>query len=147
MRERHGMTNTRIWNIWDNMIGRCNNSGHGSYQWYGAKGISVCKRWMTFENFYQDMGDPPTSLHTLDRKKNNVGYCLENCKWSTSKEQGRNRANNHLITFNGETRTCVEWAEVLGINASTIQTRLSRGHSVEIALTVGSIKNVKKGGI
>lgn len=66
---------------------------------------------------------------TLDRINNNKGYSKENCKWSTRKEQVRNRSNTVLITHNGEKRTLGEWSEILNTKYGTLYTRYSRkGH-------------------
>jgi len=72
------------------MLQRCSNPNDSGYCWYGGRGITVCKRWHTFENFYADMGDPPSGL-TLDRKDNDGNYEKRNCKWSTPAEQRLNQ--------------------------------------------------------
>lgn len=72
------------------MVRRCTNPKHKKYRHYGGRGITVCAKWMTFENFYSDMGDPPSGL-TLERKNNELGYSLDNCIWATYSDQNRNR--------------------------------------------------------
>ena len=86
----HGMSKTRAYSIWENMKQRCQNPNSTGYHYWGGAGIGVCDRWQKFENFYADMGEPPDGL-TLDRKDNDKGYSLENCKWSTRLEQVHNR--------------------------------------------------------
>jgi len=86
----HGKTGTRVWNIWAGMLGRCYVKTSGSYRDYGARGITVCERWKTFENFYVDMGDPPDK-HSIDRINNDGNYEPGNCRWATSKEQRANQ--------------------------------------------------------
>ena len=73
------------------MIGRCHNPNHSMYPTYGQRGITVCDRWRTFENFYVDMGDKPSSGHSIDRKDNSAGYSKENCHWVTRSVQNQNR--------------------------------------------------------
>jgi hypothetical protein len=84
------MTETRVYSIWENMISRCENSNNFSYYLYGARGIKVCERWKSFENFYSDMGDPPEK-YSIDRIDPNLGYCPENCRWASSMEQSKNK--------------------------------------------------------
>lgn len=81
----------REYKTWHNMIQRCNNPKNSHYKDYGARGITVCQSWLSFENFISDMGDAPSEKHTLDRADNNIGYCKENCLWATRSEQGVNR--------------------------------------------------------
>lgn len=130
----HGKTNTKIYRIWWAMLERCGNLSHASWAHYGGRGISVCERWKTFENFYADMGDRPEGK-TLDRINVNGNYEPGNCRWATHIEQGNNRRNNRFITHNGETKTVREWERVFGFETNIIASRLRRGWSEEDALT------------
>ena len=87
----HGMSRTRIYRTWQGMHERCYNSKRANHKNYGGRGVAVCERWHTFENFYADMGDKPSPKHSLDRINNDGDYCLDNCKWSTPQEQIRNQ--------------------------------------------------------
>jgi hypothetical protein len=86
----HGMSRTRVHNIWKSMRQRCSNPNHVAYANYGGRGITVCERWQAFLNFYADMGDPPPGL-SIDRINNDSGYESSNCKWPSRSEQCRNR--------------------------------------------------------
>lgn len=87
---KHGLYGSKAHAVWRAMMQRCYDKNQWHWKYYGGRGIKVCKRWHKFENFYEDMGDPPLGL-TLDRKNNDNGYSKRNCRWSSRKEQANNR--------------------------------------------------------
>lgn len=119
---------------WAAMRERCLNPNHSHYARYGGRGIAICDQWGDFDNFLMDMGERPNGK-SLDRIDNNEDYSPDNCTWSTPKEQGRNRKDNRLLTFRGETRCLIEWSEITGIKKTTLKERLNRGWSIKDALT------------
>lgn len=74
---------------------------------------------------------------TIDRIDVNGDYAPDNCRWSTAKQQVRNRRNTKYVTYRGETKSLAEWCEILGLKYYTVQSRLRRGWPVEKALATG----------
>lgn len=149
---KHKMSGTRFYNIWCGMKQRCFYPKHSSFHNYGAKGITVCEEWLFFEAFYQDMykvyekhceehGEKNTTLDRIDSKGS---YCKNNCKWSSTHEQQQNRTNNHLITYNGTTKTLSQWSQDLGFFRGVIENRLRKGWTVEQTLTLPRFTVIKK---
>lgn len=120
----HRRTKTTEYNIWSGMLSRCTNRNSRSYRYYGARGITVCDRWQSFENFFADMGARPSMKHTLDRIDNDGQYSPENCRWATLSEQARKKSNSVLVTHDGSTKTIAEWSEIVGIPYGTLHNRI-----------------------
>jgi hypothetical protein len=128
--------------VWKEMRARCYNPRNKAFENYGARGITVCRRWReSFAAFLSDMGRRPPgrngkmSKYTLERRKNFRGYTPNNCLWATWSKQMRNRRNNRMITFRGRTRNMQAWADDLDINKSSLRQRLHRWPSLARALT------------
>lgn len=89
-KKTHGKTLTPTYVSWSHMIQRCTDPNHKYYSNYGGRGITIDPRWLTFENFYEDMGERPQGT-SLDRENNDLGYFKDNCRWATRTEQANNR--------------------------------------------------------
>jgi hypothetical protein len=87
----HGLADTPIYNVWKTLIQRCTNPNNKDYADYGGRGVTVCRRWLRFENFYADMGDRPAGKWTIERRRNGRGYSPSNCLWASWHEQALNR--------------------------------------------------------
>lgn len=127
---KHGASDTSIYNIWIGMIRRCSDKNNPAYKNYGARGITVCERWKSFENFLNDMGHRPSGM-SIDRINNDHGYSKENCRWATPKQQSLNSRRNRFIEFSGEKKTICQWAEITGLSHATLHRRIKSGWSIE----------------
>ena len=145
---KHGGAYTLEYEIWRGVLKRCNNPSYVAYPNYGGRGIRVCDRWLSFDNFISDMGVRPHAGLSIERRDNNGDYCPENCYWATSIEQNNNTRGCRPIEFNGRAETTSQWAREYGLSQRTVRARLKNGWSVEDALTipVGSIENHRGGG-
>lgn len=133
----HRMSLTRIYRIWRNMLTRCYNAKSSKYSNYGGRGIKVCERWRgSFENFYADVGDPPTDKHSLDRINTNGDYTSENTRWATQSRQCRNRVNTKLYEHNGVSKSLPDWADEFGVTISFLTARvIIAGWTIEKAIS------------
>src|SRR3990167_4646522 len=132
----HGKTRTPEYRVWQMMLNRCLNQDATDFSRYGGRGITVCERWLKFANFFADMGERPSSKHSIDRFPDNNGqYAPENARWATGIQQRNNTRVNRRLEHDGLSLTIAEWSRRLGISQRTIWKRLSDGWSVERALT------------
>lgn len=104
------------------MVSRCTVKTNASYPNYGGRGITVCDRWRSFDNFAADMGERPAGT-TIDRIDNDGNYEPDNCRWATRQEQDSNKSVNVRVTFEGQTLTYAEWARELGTPATLLRRR------------------------
>lgn len=139
---RAGVPNSPTYKTWCSMLYRCNVETCSAYVYYGAKGTTVCDRWLKFTAFLEDMGERPEGM-TIDRKDNAKGYFKENCKWSTCIEQQNNRTSNVPITAFGKTQTISQWSRETGLHKSTIRRRFHAGKDPELCVTAPSRNKAK----
>ena len=134
----HGHARSKGYHVWGQMIQRCHNPKDTAYKNYGARGITVCDRWRSFENFYKDMGRCPEGL-SIERINNDKGYEPGNCKWATQRDQCNNKKNTHWLEFNGVKKPLAEWARISGLHIETLRGRLKgQDWTIEEALTLPS---------
>lgn len=132
----HGLSNTRIYEIWSGMLKRCNNPNSKAYKNYGGRGIMVCERWLNFSNFYEDTKVGYSDDLSLDRFPNTNGnYEPTNFRWATTEQQANNKTVNHFIEHNGNRLTVAEWSKETGLPYRVIMGRLLNGWDEKEAIT------------
>ncbi len=129
----HGKHGSPEYGTWAQMWNRCTNPANGNWPNYGARGITVCDRWKSFEAFLADMGPRPAGT-TLDRINNNGNYEPENCRWATVAEQNGNRRTTVWIERNDKRQSLAAWAREVGISSACLSMRLRAGWPIERAL-------------
>lgn len=108
---------------WRTMVQRCTNQNMPCFKDYGGKGITVCERWKSFQNFLDDMGEKPGKL-TLDRIDNKKGYGPDNCRWATRRRQRINQDRTKIYTVLGITGCLIELCEHFKMSIQTVYTRI-----------------------
>jgi hypothetical protein len=119
------------------MKDRCCNPNNKKYPLYGGRGIVVCERWQSFENFLADMGERPAGRRlSIDRYPNRNGnYEPGNCRWATDSQQNNNKSNQRWVEYRGRKMTLTEAVELSGlVNRNTVYGRLRMGWPLARAL-------------
>lgn len=135
---KHGLKNTRIYNLWSKMKQRCYNVNSSNYKNYGERGITICNKWLDkdngFINFYNwSMNNGYKDNLTIDRINVNGNYEPNNCRWITNIEQQRNKRNTRYATINNITKPVKEWCEILGIKYTTLLNWLNKGKKIIVS--------------
>ncbi len=124
---------------WKDMHRRCTDPRCSVYDYYGGRGIRVCKQWQSFEKFFADMGPRPSADHSIDRKNVNGNYTPKNCRWATQSEQKDNRRRTLKIEFRGErvplAKVLREQRQSTSLRQNTFKKRLDLGWDAERALS------------
>lgn len=137
---------TGEYKVWAGIKRRCFNANDSSFENYGGRGITMNPTWrISFAAFLRDVGERPSSRHSLDRINPNGNYEPGNVRWATPKEQQNNRRNNRRVTVNGETMTIAQWADKTGITSRIIHFRIWRlGWTPEDAVTTPRKRTINK---
>lgn len=135
---KHGATRFKVstpeFKVWCAMKSRCYKPNIKAFKYYGARGISMCERWLnSFENFVSDMGFRPSPKHSIERNDVDGNYEPSNCRWATPKEQANNQRNNVKVEYKGRTQNVKTWCEELRLNYARVSFRIRRGWNVEDA--------------
>jgi hypothetical protein len=108
------------------MLSRCRNPRHIEWHNYGGRGITVCERWLKFDNFRDDIGPRPGGM-TLERDRVNEGYGPGNCRWATAKEQTMNRRHCTRYVYKDKILPLKDICEDLGLVYSTVARKKREG--------------------
>jgi hypothetical protein len=129
----HGLTHTHTYRKWQGMHRRIKDTHNPRNKCY--IGVTICKRWAKFENFYKDMGEAPIG-YSLERRSNSRGYSPSNCHWVPLEQQAANTSRNRVITFNGVTAHISEHARLQGLRPDVVFDRINKlGWDTHRALT------------
>jgi len=127
----HGMSDTRVYKIWQQMKVRCDNPKSIHYSNYGGKGITYDINWEKFEGFWEDMKHGYLDGLTIDRINGNKDYCKENCQWSTYVEQNNNKSDNIATS-----KSVKELIKITGLSQTAIYRRIRNGWSMEKIINI-----------
>jgi hypothetical protein len=128
----HGMSKTRVYNIWCQMRYRCSVKTRPDYKYYGGRGIAVCEEWLEFEAFYKWAKENGYSDDlSIDRIDNSKGYSPENCRWATVEEQRNNMRSNRRFLVFGEILTLTQIAKKYRVNINTLRYCLLKRQHIE----------------
>lgn len=120
----HGLTDDKLHHIWRGMLSRCRNPNTTSYKDYGGRGIRVCDRWLSFQNFYDDMRPTWQPGLTLERRNNDGNYEPSNCCWIPRSEQSKNRRGVTYLETPWGRMSLSEAARRVGIGWSSMHNRV-----------------------
>lgn len=127
---RRGCADHPLYSRWSGMLNRCFNPKYDKFKYYGGRGIKVCRRWLSYDNFKEDMKPGFLPHLTLERKDVNGNYGPRNCIWIPKKDQLRNTRRSRLLTYRGETKPLLDWVSELGLKYRRVSKRLYSGWPV-----------------
>jgi hypothetical protein len=118
---KNGLSQTRLWRAYRNMLNRCYYKKYNEYHLYGGRGISVCDEWNNkecgFINFCDwALSNGYTEELTLDRVDNDGNYEPSNCRWVDRFIQANNKRNTRKLIINGEIDTVANWSRRLSVS-------------------------------
>ena len=118
---KRGNRSAEYW-TWARVKARCLNKKSSYYQNYGGRGISVCDRWLRFENFLENMGVKPSPECQIDRIDVNGNYEPSNCRWVTPQQNSQNRgvSSRSLLGYKGVSRSNSKFRALITLSKKSI---------------------------
>jgi hypothetical protein len=144
MRSKGRKDHKQLYKVWSTMKERCSNPNSISYPRYGAKGIKVCERWFSFDNFFEDFGHLYQEGLCIDRIDNKKGYCPENCRWVTNRENCNNTSVNVFVEYEGKTDTLSNICREHCLNYKRVHQNMKRTGSFDKAIEIERRHHVSK---
>lgn len=150
---RYGDYDKKAYSSWRAIQVRCNENAKEKYKDWAGRGITICDGYLDFNCFYRDVGDAPSSKHSIDRIDNNghysCGKCNEciingwgmNIRWATREQQASNTRKAYRINIDGELVTLKDACKIKGLPYKQVHERVKRGGwDICIALNTPVIK-------
>lgn len=129
----HGDSYSKLYGVYISIIDRCYNPNNKRFKDYGGRGIIVCdewkdsylnfKKWAVFSGYKEGL--------SIDRKNNDLGYSPSNCRWVTRIVQQNNMRKNHIVEYNGQSKTIAEWSRELNIKYDKLWESIKKGLGIE----------------
>lgn len=144
---KHGFSRSVLYKIWSSMKARCTNEKNPYYYNYGGRGVKVCDEWINdakaFCEWALDNGYAKGLELDKDKLGNGMVYSPQTCCFISKKENNRYKRDTKMIIYKGETRSLLEWCEMLGIEPAVTNSRIYSGMSIEEAFSIPSGKRFR----
>lgn len=155
-KSKNAVKHTRLYNVWKQIKHRCqcSETDFGHWKNYSGRGITICKEWedyKLFKNWAENNGWNENNTYTsnrncltIDRIDNNKGYCPENCRVITHKEQQWNKRCNVKIDYNGETFNLLELSKKLNVSIAALYSRYKRNKPLDLPYKTRKSSKIKE---
>lgn len=133
--EKHNLSKHPLYRIHKGMLKRCEDPRNKLYDYYGGRGIHVCKEWHNVVIFYKwAIQNGWVKGLTVDRIDNNGPYSPDNCRLADMKVQSNNRRDNRFMTYHNTPVLLSEICERTGLPYYTVYRWAVRNKTVEFLI-------------
>lgn len=123
----HRLSKHPMYRVWVDMRGRCYKPKNKFYKDYGGRGIKVCDKWHSFQNFFDDMINGWEKGLQIGRIDNDGNYEPGNCRWESPTQQQRNKRNTAYIDTPDGVMKLADVADKYELTAGCIRYRIKAG--------------------